>query len=286
MTIRAVGGRGCRQPGVPNCDTPFNHEHPVDDQSVHSDEVMRPDFPALAKTLNGIKTAQVGRLSGRRSSGSSDGRRFRCHGSLNTTGRLCRGYDGLLPFAIVMSRELPLTGSLMPAGRLLAMGGVYQPASRRVCATTSPGYPATAYPDFLLDDWVDAVMASTAKGCYYHVMAERNNSVSILRIRVGLIIWVCSFLPLPSIALHTLHDQGKFTTAQQSSTFLAVCYSLQFLLGFIGLIIAGSAAAGLVKSAGWRKIPAVLWRVVIHGQVTDDSNGTKAPKNPAGQTGL
>lgn len=67
-----------------------------------------------------------------------------------------------------------------------------------------------------------------------------------MRIRFGLGLWVLSFAPLALL----VHANAKQT---------ALIWSAQIVMGLVGLAIAGSAVASVVKTAGWRHAPAAAW---------------------------
>jgi|SRR5665213_3121956 len=90
---------------------------------------------------------------------------------------------------------------------------------------------------------------------------------SVVRIRVGLLVWLFSWLPFPVILLAILHNNGQATDPQASSRFLAICYGIQFLIGFIGLFVAGKEAAMVMKATGRRALPRTLWRVIRYGEL-------------------
>ena len=95
-----------------------------------------------------------------------------------------------------------------------------------------------------------------------------DHHVSATRLRIGLTVWLISWLPFPLLLLAIAHSNGNYTSAQQSSAFLATCYAVQYAIGFIGLLVAGSEAIKLVKSGGWRGLPKRLWRVIRHGKLS------------------
>jgi hypothetical protein len=87
--------------------------------------------------------------------------------------------------------------------------------------------------------------------------------VSSAKVRFGILLWVISYLPIPVVIVGILHNSGKLTDPKQSSTFIAVMWGIQLLIGWIGLFVAGKEAIGLVRKQGMKKLPKNLWYVVI-----------------------
>jgi hypothetical protein len=105
-------------------------------------------------------------------------------------------------------------------------------------------------------------------------MMLMSKSVSTTRLRIGIIVWVFSYLPFPFVLLYIEQQNGNYTTTEEASQFLAVCYAIQFGIGFIGLFIAGKEAIKMVKSDGWKAAPKKVWQVVIHGKFKDNEAKT------------
>ena len=73
-----------------------------------------------------------------------------------------------------------------------------------------------------------------------------------MRIRIGVGLWIFSFFPIAAI----LHSDTQERLA---------IWTIQFFIGIVGLAIAGSAVAEVVKAAGWRHAPAA-WRSFRSGR--------------------
>lgn len=91
--------------------------------------------------------------------------------------------------------------------------------------------------------------------------------VSATRMRIGLGLWVFSYVPICFPILAYLHTQGKFTSEQSSSMFIAVFWGIQYLIGFIGLFLAGSQVIKLAQADGTKKLPGHVWRILKSGSV-------------------
>jgi len=70
--------------------------------------------------------------------------------------------------------------------------------------------------------------------------------------RLGIILWLASWIPIPIIL--GISGKGRY-----------VIWGLQFAIGAIGLVLAGSAFVDAVKHLGWRRAPLALGRALIHG---------------------
>ncbi len=95
-----------------------------------------------------------------------------------------------------------------------------------------------------------------------------HTQVSRGRVRIGLTLWVISYIPFPVIILDHLHKNGQINDPKNSSTFLAVSWGLQILIGLLGLYIAGKEAIGMVRDKGLKKLPKNLWLVLIGRNVS------------------
>lgn len=73
-----------------------------------------------------------------------------------------------------------------------------------------------------------------------------------MRLRVGIILWLLSWVPYGLIFGVT-------------DVWLTVIWTVQILLGLIGLALAGSEFAQAVKTKGWKGAPRVAWHALLHG---------------------
>ncbi|HUD11209.1 MAG TPA: hypothetical protein VMS08_02260 [Candidatus Saccharimonadia bacterium] len=94
--------------------------------------------------------------------------------------------------------------------------------------------------------------------------------ISPRRLRVGIALWVGSFIPLPVVIAAILEWAGVLTTARSTSLFLGVMWGVQFGVGFVGLLIAGGQSIRPVKACGWRQMPRFVWHILRAGQVPQD----------------
>jgi hypothetical protein len=72
------------------------------------------------------------------------------------------------------------------------------------------------------------------------------------RLRAGIVLWLLSWTPIP--VLLGLHGWARYAV-----------WGVQFVVGLIGLALAGSAFFDAVKHLGWKRAPGALGRALIHG---------------------
>lgn len=88
--------------------------------------------------------------------------------------------------------------------------------------------------------------------------------VATLRLRLGVGLVVVSWLPLPQIYIWIADLEGNDATDAR-----LVGWTIQIIVGLIGLAFAGVAAKAVVKSVGWRRLPKALWSMLRTGKVPD-----------------
>jgi len=101
-------------------------------------------------------------------------------------------------------------------------------------------------------------------------MDKGNAKISTARLRAGIIIWILSWMPLPTLVVHLLHDSGHLQNDKATSLAYAVLWGTQIIIGLCGLLLAGKETLTLAKVDGKRGLPRNLWRIVIHGQMPDN----------------
>jgi hypothetical protein len=82
-------------------------------------------------------------------------------------------------------------------------------------------------------------------------------------IRLGITLWILSWVPFPVIF-------------GMDGTQRAVCWTIQVFIGIVGLALAGGAFAQTVKTVGWKRAPRVAGFVLWHGRMPDDVAATQA----------
>ena len=96
-----------------------------------------------------------------------------------------------------------------------------------------------------------------------------------LRIRVGLGMFVFSWLPIAQFVIEAQHLQGG-----QATTMRASIWGVQWVIGVVGLVIAGRTVADIVKHSGWRRTPRLLWHMLRTGRAAE---ATAEPDPPGPQ---
>jgi hypothetical protein len=76
-----------------------------------------------------------------------------------------------------------------------------------------------------------------------------------LRLRVGIALWAVSWLPIAEIV-------------HASPELRLTIWSVQIVIGIVGIALAGSSFVDAVKHVGWKRAPRALWRGFIHGDVS------------------
>jgi hypothetical protein len=74
-----------------------------------------------------------------------------------------------------------------------------------------------------------------------------------VRLRIGIVLWIMSWVPFAAIVGADAAERAAIWTAQ-------------VVIGIVGLALAGTAFATMVKTVGWRHAPAAAWRTLLHGQ--------------------
>ena len=84
-------------------------------------------------------------------------------------------------------------------------------------------------------------------------------------LRLGIALFVLSWLPFPLLLLAILRALGFLQSDQAGTQFVVALWGLQYELGLVGLWLAGKESIAVVKQGGWRKLPAACWRALRYG---------------------
>lgn len=90
------------------------------------------------------------------------------------------------------------------------------------------------------------------------------------RLRLGIGLFVLSWVPFPLAVLAILRSMGYLQSAQAGSAFVAIMWGAQYLIGFVGLFFAGKESIGVVRQAGWRHLPSACWQALRYGRITNN----------------
>ena len=85
------------------------------------------------------------------------------------------------------------------------------------------------------------------------------------RLRLGVVLIVISWLPFAQVFLAIAHSNGNYTSSEASNKIRAVIWSLQILVGLVGVWLVGKLAVKVAKKDGWRKTPSNLWHLFRYG---------------------
>jgi hypothetical protein len=77
------------------------------------------------------------------------------------------------------------------------------------------------------------------------------------RIRVGVLLVLLSWMPFAQLAVWLTSASGS-----QADRLRAVIWGVQIVVGMVGVVLAGRETVRIAKSVGWRKSPAVVWRLL------------------------
>ncbi len=96
--------------------------------------------------------------------------------------------------------------------------------------------------------WI--VADRTGEGALRGPWIRKNRGV---RLRLGITLWILSWVPYGLLL-------------DLSGAWLTVAWTVEVLLGILGLAIAGTEFAQAVKARGWRGAPAVAWQAMLRGR--------------------
>lgn len=84
-----------------------------------------------------------------------------------------------------------------------------------------------------------------------------DTSPSGLRIRLGVGLVVLSWVPFAQIVIAI----GSLSGSHAQEVRIAI-WSVQVVVGLIGVAIAGKPTIDVVKQVGWRRAPRAIWRLL------------------------
>jgi hypothetical protein len=78
------------------------------------------------------------------------------------------------------------------------------------------------------------------------------------RIRLGVALVVISWLPIAQLVIWLTGASGS-----SADHLRYAIWGVQIVIGIVGVAIAGRETIDLAKSVGWRRLPRVVWRLVV-----------------------
>jgi hypothetical protein len=92
--------------------------------------------------------------------------------------------------------------------------------------------------------------------------ATSTGRAAALRLRIGIGMFVLSWMPFPQLYISLHHLQGSAADEAR-----LIGWAIEWTVGILGLLLAGSAAKIAVSRVGWRHLPKALWHMLRTGQV-------------------
>ena len=82
-----------------------------------------------------------------------------------------------------------------------------------------------------------------------------------VRLRAGLALFVLSWLPFAQVFIWA----GDITEPRAGQLRIAV-WTVQFLVGLVGIALAGGESIRMARGLGWRRTPSALWTMFRTGR--------------------
>ncbi|NUR24830.1 MAG: hypothetical protein HOV83_03110 [Catenulispora sp.] len=89
---------------------------------------------------------------------------------------------------------------------------------------------------------------------------------AVWRLRSGVGLFVLSWVPFAQLYIWLAGLSGEAADKVRVSV-----WTVQYLVGFLGLALAGTAAKTAVRAAGWKRLPATMWRMLWTGRLPGSS---------------
>ena len=86
-----------------------------------------------------------------------------------------------------------------------------------------------------------------------------DTSPSSFRIRLGIGLVVLSWVPFAQVVIAV----GSMSESRAHDVRLAI-WSVQVVVGLVGVAIAGKPTVDIVEQVGWRRAPRVIWNLLWH----------------------
>ncbi len=88
----------------------------------------------------------------------------------------------------------------------------------------------------------------------------------MVRLRIGILLIILSWFPFAQILIEVAHSNNKLSSEHSANIFRLAVWTVQFIIGLFGLWLAGKVVADQIKHDGWKRTPANVWRIFLHGE--------------------
>ena len=76
-----------------------------------------------------------------------------------------------------------------------------------------------------------------------------------------MLLVVLSWLPIAQLVISVSQHNGTVTSDEAANKVRLAIWSVQIVVGLVGVWLAGPPSVDAVRSAGWKRAPANLWRL-------------------------
>jgi hypothetical protein len=81
-----------------------------------------------------------------------------------------------------------------------------------------------------------------------------------LRLRTGIVLFVASWFPFAQLIIW-----ASDLTEPEAGELRLTIWTIQFVVGLIGITLAGAESIRLARNLGWRRTPSALWTMFRTG---------------------
>ena len=78
------------------------------------------------------------------------------------------------------------------------------------------------------------------------------------RIRAGVLLVVLSWVPIAQVIIWSTG-----ASSSRADEIRATVWSIQVVVGLIGVAVAGRETVAVAKSVGWRRMPRAVWALLL-----------------------
>lgn len=93
---------------------------------------------------------------------------------------------------------------------------------------------------------------------------EQTLTISSTRLRIGSVLIFLWWIPIWAIAPQLANWFGF--DSNNARIFIII---VQTIIGIIGMLIVGKQIAGIMKGTSFKKMPAIVWKALRYGSITD-----------------